>query len=50
MAEATFTPDNKKVENFRLLSGHTILVVGLSTWKSKSSPDSSDKIFNKNVD
>ncbi|XVF08348.1 hypothetical protein REPUB_Repub06bG0219000 [Reevesia pubescens] len=36
MAQATFTPENQKTHSFRLLSGHAIPAVGLSTWRSGS--------------
>ncbi|KAL2484903.1 NAD(P)-linked oxidoreductase superfamily protein [Abeliophyllum distichum] len=36
MAQATFTPHDEKVVEFRLLSGHKIPAVGLGTWKSGS--------------
>ncbi|XVE76631.1 hypothetical protein DITRI_Ditri12bG0188900 [Diplodiscus trichospermus] len=36
MAKATFTPENQKEESFRLLSGRTILAIGLDTWISGS--------------
>ncbi|XP_022887425.1 aldose reductase [Olea europaea var. sylvestris] len=40
MAQATFTPDDEKVVDFRLPSGHKIPAVGLGTWKSGLPRDS----------
>ncbi|KAL5720889.1 alcohol dehydrogenase (NADP(+)) [Ranunculus cassubicifolius] len=36
MAQATFTPHDKKTERFKLLSGHRIPAVGLGTWRAGS--------------